>query len=294
MNTSFFSIIIPTYNCENKIQFCLKSILNQSFTNFEVLIIDGVSADKTVWIARSFKDSRIKIYSGKDKGIYDAMNKGIDIACGEWLYFLGADDVMFSDDTLLHMHNILYNTPYEFVYGNVQIVGNNIWAKDGAIYDGEFNRKKIFKKNICHQSVFYSKSVFANGGNFNIAYTTCADWDFNHRCFSKFRTQYVPEIISKFHAGGESTKNTLDNFVRSESVLNLKKYYRISYLNKLFRSYSWAMWNVSNNYLRNRKFFKSIFFFLLACYHSNHKIALFKNYLVNMAASLKGVKRYIE
>lgn len=72
------------------------SVLYQSHGDFEILIIDGLSMDRTLDVAQSFKDQRIKIHSEKDKGIYDAMNKGISLAKGKWVFFMGSDDRFYS------------------------------------------------------------------------------------------------------------------------------------------------------------------------------------------------------
>ena len=94
------SIIIPTCNSAKTLSRCLDSVISQSFTDWEVLMKDGVSNDDTIIIASSYQDSRIRIYSEPDKGIYDAMNKGIDKAQGEWLYFLGSDDWLLNNCVL--------------------------------------------------------------------------------------------------------------------------------------------------------------------------------------------------
>ncbi|MDR2410857.1 MAG: glycosyltransferase, partial [Bacteroidales bacterium] len=83
------SIIIPTYNSSKTINRCLDSILCQSYSNYEILVMDGLSSDNTLELVKAYNDRRIQIYSGKDNGIYDAMNKGIALAKGEWLYFSG-------------------------------------------------------------------------------------------------------------------------------------------------------------------------------------------------------------
>ena len=97
-----FSIIIPTFNSEKTLDIALSSIVVQSYQNFEVLIIDGLSTDSTIDIAKKHQKvfPNIKIKSEKDNGIYDAMNKGIALAKGEWLYFMGSDDSLYNDDVL--------------------------------------------------------------------------------------------------------------------------------------------------------------------------------------------------
>ena len=114
------SIIIPTYNSEDYLNQALKSIVNQTFKDIEVLIMDGLSSDKTVEIAEKFKQDlpQIQIYSDKDNGIYDAMNKGIKKAKGEWIYFMGSDDTFYENKTLQNFKD-LEKLELDILYGNV-------------------------------------------------------------------------------------------------------------------------------------------------------------------------------
>ena len=121
----FFSIIIPTFNSAKTLNSAIESVLNQSFDKYEILIIDRVSCDETLKIAQSFNDERIRILSDMDKGIYDAMNKGIKLAKGEWVYFLGSDD-RFYDETILDKVS-LYKSFSKIIYGNVLISGDAGW-----------------------------------------------------------------------------------------------------------------------------------------------------------------------
>src|ERR1700744_4382606 len=102
MASPFFTIIIPTFNSEKTLQNALSSILSQNFTEFEILIVDGVSNDNTIKIVKENieKDKRIRFISEKDNGIFDAMNKGIELSLGEWLYFLGSDDRLHNSSIL--------------------------------------------------------------------------------------------------------------------------------------------------------------------------------------------------
>lgn len=223
MKNPFFSIIIPTFNSSALLGRCLSSIINQSSTNWEILIIDGLSTDNTLEIARNFNDHRIRIYSSADKGIYDAMNKGIKLAGGEWLYFLGSDDSFYSNEVLLILTRIL-NVKNKVFYGNVKVVGDTSWAKDGDIYDGEFDLKKLLYTNICQQAIFYHKSIFREINHFNVNYIVCSDWDFNLRCWSKYKFKYIDEIFCLFH-GGNTSSTIDDDAYRKDRWLNILNYF---------------------------------------------------------------------
>lgn len=213
VNTPFFSIIIPTFNAAKTLSTCLDSILNQACTNFEILLIDGCSTDDTLFIIKKYvalANANIKWISEIDKGIYDAMNKGIKLAKGEWLYFLGSDDQLYSIDVLYKIYDCLNeNKKLDVIYGDVYSTRFN------GIYDGEFNIEKIFTKNICHQAIFYKKNIFKKMGNYNIKYKVFADWDFNLRWFQskKINREYINIICAEYADGGYSSVNNKDLFV---------------------------------------------------------------------------------
>ena len=220
----FFSIIIPCFNSAKSIRQAIGSIVNQQFVDFEIVIVDGVSTDKTVEVIQAYADLRIKIFSEPDLGIYDAMNKGIQLATGKWIYFLGSDDYLFDDLVLTDTYSLMASHRAKVVYGNVIIKGDAGWAKDGEIYAREFDYLKLLKRNICHQSIFYDRQfVVKNKLIFNLRYPISADWDFNFRCWSKSRFIYFDRVIAIFSSGGLSTsKGLVDPFLKER-----KKYYTL-------------------------------------------------------------------
>lgn len=153
------SIIIPTYNSAKTLPKTLDSIVYQTFTNWEVLIMDGASNDETINVAKNYNDPRIRIYSEQDNGIYDAMNKGIKKAKGDWLYFLGSDDRILTS-TVFHEIFSLNITGYDIIYGEVI---SPILSDSNR---GEWTLKNI-SANRCHQSIFYRKEVFKQIGYYN-------------------------------------------------------------------------------------------------------------------------------
>lgn len=228
-----FSIIIPTYNSAKTLPVSLESIANQNFKNVEVLIMDGASNDQTTAIAASFKKSipNLAIYSEKDQGIYDAMNKGMNKATGEWLLFLGSDDSLYDSNVLNKVEQRVNKTNAKVVYGNAKIIGDTGWAKDAAIYDGEFTTNKLLNTNICHQAVFYNSGFVKNQiGDFNLKYHINSDWDFNLRCWAKQSCEYADIIIANFKAGGVSSNST-DSAMAKDFVENVCNYFKIDPFN---------------------------------------------------------------
>ena len=194
-----FSIIIPTYNSSGTLVKCLDSILMQSYMNYEVIIIDALSTDETSQIINSYvkKFSSLQLVLEKDEGIYDAMNKGIKISQGNWLYFLGSDDVLFNEDVFENISKfILANKEADLIYGDVIMNSSN------KRYAGEFDILRLHLDcNICHQAIFYKKEIFEKLGNFNVKYKIWADWDFNIRCFRHpgFKCLYIDKVIANYN-----------------------------------------------------------------------------------------------
>lgn len=203
----FFSIIIPSFNSSLTITRCINALLNQTFKDFEIIVVDGGSTDATLpLLAEQYSNnSRVKIYCQKDSGIYDAMNKGISYSRGKWLYFLGSDDELYQDDVLQEVYAKLSTSEFDFAYGSVKVVGDVKWAKDGTIYDGEYDDVKITKQNICHQAIFYGSHIISKFGKYDLKFPLCADWDINLRVWPKSRKLYLDMIVAKFFSGGAST-----------------------------------------------------------------------------------------
>ena len=206
MIAPLISIIIPTYNSVATLSVALDSIVNQTFKNWEVFIMDGASVDTTLEIATKYQEKfphKIYMHSEKDSGIYDAMNKGIDLVNGEWLYFMGSDDSLYETTTLEKILKFLKPNNYDVIYGNVTS------PRFGGVYDDEFTHSKLINKNICHQAIFLNKVVFKKIGNFNLKYKSHADWDHNIRWFfsTKISKKHANLIIANYADGGYSSLN---------------------------------------------------------------------------------------
>ncbi|UKT64399.1 glycosyltransferase family 2 protein [Pedobacter mucosus] len=220
-----FSLIIPTYNSSKTIRNCLKSIALQTFRNFEVLIIDALSTDQTLEIVKEF-DNRISfdILSQSDTGIYDAMNKGIFKAKGDYLYFLGSDDTLFDPEVLQNVANQITLTNCKIIYGNVRMQGYNELVKDGTIYGGAFDLKRLLNFNIPHQAIFYHKTVFHIIGTYNLKYKIFADHDLNLRAIVKYKFRYIDQIVANFTVGGSSSVHMDENFEK-DKIRNFVSYF---------------------------------------------------------------------
>jgi glycosyltransferase involved in cell wall biosynthesis len=210
------SVITVVFNAVKTLESTIDSVLAQTNKNYELIIIDGGSMDGTLEILKNKKAENLFWTSDPDKGIYDAMNKGIKKATGEWIIFLGADDKFYDQYVLENIFSESNHDGVDFIYGNVKSEAYK------GLYDGEFNYEKLLKKNISHQSIFYRKSIFDTIGSYNLKYKTHADWDFNLRCFEnkELQIKYVDTVIAEFGKGGLSSNYDIP-FLR-ESLLPRK------------------------------------------------------------------------
>lgn len=207
MNTPLISIITPTLNSGATLEQTILSVLNQEYKEIEHIFIDGLSSDNTTHIIHSYKDryKHFRFVSEKDNGIYDAMNKGLDLCKGDWVYFMGAGDEFYNEHILQELVEQGWFNEEQVVYGNVIISGETAWAEDKSIYDGPFTLEKLFKKNICHQSIFYPRSVIKQIGYYSDKYEITGDWDYNVHCFANYKFAYIDKIIARFKGGGTSS-----------------------------------------------------------------------------------------
>ncbi|MEY3399045.1 MAG: hypothetical protein RL220_1639 [Bacteroidota bacterium] len=170
------SIIIPTYNSGDTLGAALRSVRNQSYSNLEVLVIDGASRDSTADIAASSGIGNLKFLSEPDKGIYDAINKGIGRSTGDWIYVLGSDDILAAPEVMESLAESIRP-------GDTYICGciENIGVKNRFvphIHCSDLGQEMNWKNKLHQQSVIYHRSLFGTD-LFNIQYKVLADYDFH-------------------------------------------------------------------------------------------------------------------
>lgn len=234
---TIISVIIPTYNCSDTFEDCLKSVLEQDFEEKEIIVVDGGSIDGTLDLLKEYSNQVDKWISEPDQGIYDALNKGINLAHGEWLYFLGADDKLYDNHVLSDIP--LHKTKSRMIYGNVFLKNNGVIGPAGSVYDGHFDKNKLAQKNICHQAIFYKKELFKELGKFDMKYPLLADWAFNMKVFGAENTKpfFIERIIAIYDNKGLSDKDKDANFLNDREDF-VKKYLglQVYYLLLFYRS----------------------------------------------------------
>lgn len=207
MSNPVFSIITCTFNASTTLERTIRSVDEQTYPGIEHLIIDGASRDNTLEIARTSKHATI--ISEPDKGLYDAMNKGIRMAKGDYIIFLNAGDKFHGSDTLEKVAGMIDGAP-DIIYGETALVDN----------EGDFKRMrrlqapknlswKSFRKGmlVCHQS-FWVKRVLAAGAPYDLAYRYSADVDWCIRIMKQSTVLFnTHETLIDYLEEGMSTKN---------------------------------------------------------------------------------------
>lgn len=214
------SIITASYNSEKTIEDTIESVLNQTYGNIEYIIIDGGSSDKTISIIKKYEDlffGRLTYLSEKDKGIYDAWNKGLKLSTGDWISFVGSDDILLKDAISEYVRSITANPESNFISSKMMLVKENL---DPIRVTGKPWGDKMRSYNcIAHVGCLHHKYLFMQKGAFDIDYRIAGDYDFLLRCLDIIKPHYFPMITVKVREGGISGA---DIFPVAKEVLELK------------------------------------------------------------------------
>jgi len=205
-----FSVIIVTYNASSSLENTLLSLINQKFKNFEIILVDGLSKDDTMVLVEKYKYIFSKIISEPDNGIYDAMNKGIRAANGQYLFFLGADDILASHDTLEKVSCLLEGN-------NLDLLAGSVKYNTGRNFESKFGLKILLNNTIHHQGAFYNYNLFKTFA-YDTDFKLIADYELNLRLYKnrrQLRYKFTSEVISICAEGGAS--RSLLNTARIET-----------------------------------------------------------------------------
>lgn len=244
MNNPQVSIIIATFNAEKTLSVAMDSVKNQTFQDWECIIVDGASKDDTIEIVKSYvnSDSRFRYISEPDKGIYDAFNKGWKMAKGEWIHYLGSDDRLITDGLQKLINN---SDDVDAVYGNTIFR-----KKDKVSYQqSKRNISKILTGPVmCHQSIIVRKDWIERLGGFDERYKLLADYDLMIRLYQNSATfKYIDAFISIFSLTGGSHNNRL--------LANKERYYIMKRNKTVFSPalyYVYHYFRITANYLKHR------------------------------------------
>jgi glycosyltransferase involved in cell wall biosynthesis len=212
-----FSIIVATYNSEELLENCLNSVFSQTEKDFEVIVIDGASTDKTLDILKNFDKTKENFcfYSEEDNGIYSALNKGINKSKGKWIYVLGSDDELYDHNVLERVKKILHPN-LGMVYGNI-LLRNGLGKKTKIL---KFKTPEQYKRGIriCpiifHQAVFLKRDLVLSMNGFDEKYAIHSDHYLMSKIFLSSQSSRIDLIIAKYSTNGFSGI-TLNNIFKS-------------------------------------------------------------------------------
>jgi len=202
------SIITTVYNGAPTLAECLQSIDNQTFKNFEHIIIDAASTDSTLAIVEEFAADHRRVISEKDKGIYDGMNKGLKLASGDVIGILNADDVYADDHVLQDVSSVFEDSGVDCCYGDLRYVDFDDIAKTVRLWkSGSFNQKKFrWGWMPPHPTFFVRRKLYEKYGGFNLQLGTAADYELMLRFLVRHRAtaEYIPRVLVKMRNCGAS------------------------------------------------------------------------------------------
>ena len=222
------SIITVCYNSTSTIESTLQSVANQSYTNVEHVVIDGASTDDTVELIKRY---RTMLVTEPDKGIYDAMNKGIKLATGDIIGTLNADDFYIDNNVLSEVAQVFSDESIDACFADLVYVNQFDANKIVRYWRSRPYQAGLFKQGWmpAHPTFFVRKSVYEKFGVFDLDYKIAADFELLFRLIeqNKIKTHYLPRVLVKMRLGGTTNKN-LENIrtQNNEIIRILRTYYR--------------------------------------------------------------------
>lgn len=213
------SLITVTWNSDQTLRDTINSVLAQSYKNIEYIIVDGLSKDNTLDIVREFEpkfNGRMRYVSEKDKGIYDAMNKGIRMATGDVVGILNSDDFFTSNDVI---EKVVagFEDNIDAVYGDIHFVNPDNLQKCVRYYSSKIFKRSLMRMGFipAHPSFYCRKECFEKFGNYKTDYKIAADFDLLLRFIyvNRIQTKYLPIDMVTMRTGGASTDGVKSRMV---------------------------------------------------------------------------------
>lgn len=214
------SIITVCKNAQDTIEQTIKSVISQTYSNIEYLIIDGESTDKTLDIVRKYKNRIDTVISEPDGGLYYAMNKGIKKSTGDIIYFLNSGDLLFDKGVITKVVKVFKETNADIIYGDMALFNSSNPEKLIIRHQDQVNNSFLVHDTIYHQSIFTKRYIFQKYGKFDTKYKLSADYEWILRSFikNKISFHYTSQIITKFLRGGLSS-NEIQSFKERVKIL---------------------------------------------------------------------------
>jgi len=222
------SVITINLNNLNGLKNTVDSVLSQSFQSFEYIVIDGDSNDGSIDYLHSLGSSLSHLISEKDNGIYDAMNKGIQIASGQYLLFLNSGDYFYSGDSLKNIAEVSRRA--QIIYGNMAVADNSNTRIQ--YYPNRLNARYFMFDTLPHSSTLIMRDLFMKYGKYSTSYSIVSDWAFflDTIIGDNVTYQYVNTTVSVFNLQGISSQPGSYAIIRKEMDHYLSAHYRLYYM----------------------------------------------------------------
>jgi glycosyltransferase involved in cell wall biosynthesis len=217
------SIVTVVKNDESHIEKTIQSVLAQNYPDLEYIIVDGRSTDHTPDIINKYKEQITKIISEADLGLFDAMNKAVTLASGEWINFMNSGDRFVNDSIISDVFSTEMQS-VDIIYGN-----SIVELKNGKTRLLKVNNKQAFwKRYINHQSIF-TKTKLLRNRPFNLKYDLCSDFDFLINMYDQdYNIKSLTFTVSVRSSGGKSDKSRIRSQIQKAQLLNNLKNKNIS------------------------------------------------------------------
>ena len=229
-----FSIVTVCFNEVETIERTIQSVLAQDYQDVEYLVIDGGSNDGTVELAEKYTGDGITLISEKDNGIYDAMNKALNLASGDILYFLNADDYFYDNNVLSFAAECFeHDQTVEILSGkimffNTPIINGKHYHRDNFLFK---NKLELYKNPNGQQCIFSRKFIFDKIGNFNLAYPLCADYEWLIRAINNnTNIHFVDRYFSNVDYQGVSYTRNSQRLKEKRKIILLNSTLKESFL----------------------------------------------------------------
>ncbi|CDF80639.1 glycosyltransferase (GT2) [Formosa agariphila KMM 3901] len=198
-----FSIVTINYNDEIGLKNSIISLANQGYKNFEFIVIDGGSKDGSIGVIKDNNDLIDYWVSEPDKGVYDAMNKGLQKCKGEFIYFLNSGDTFYSDNVLQDINEEIIKNEPKIIFGNINDISEETGISKIRLKQ-KLNKINLFDKMVCHQALFCKRTLFENNA-FNLDYKIKADYDWLLRTmFTNPKIVNTNIVVANYMLGGLS------------------------------------------------------------------------------------------
>lgn len=239
-----FSIITVCFNSAATIGASIRSLQNQTFQDFEHIIVDGASTDNTADIVAQLADDRVHLYSEPDDGIYDAMNKGVKLARGEFVYFLNSDDRLYDNNVLETIYRAAQSSPTsDIIYGDVR--GE---TEEGTIDIPQpplLDKRVLAFTTVCHQAAFFRRELFETIGLMRTDYKIVSDWEWLYRAVMVQKRSYLhlPQLVATIGLEGVSQTDDFssEKYTALREHLSYSEVLLYRRLPRYFRKWKWPI-----------------------------------------------------